>query len=567
MVCGRAMLVQTLLANQPMWTTTVLPAQCPQFRAPFPAMCALPTVLTVLALLSLVTHPALGSGADYGLTERAPVQGFLAMPQTFSIEAMPTRLSLTGAFSDPENLAITDGLIPYNVIAPLWSDGAAKTRWIAIPNDTNSPETQIGFASTGEWSFPSGSVFVKHFELITDESNPAVRRRLETRLLVMDANGAAYGVTYKWRPDNSDADLLTTSLKESILITNTAGVHTQVWYYPSPNDCLSCHTDVAGYVLGVKSRQLNTDFSYPVSGITDNELRSLNHIGLFNPPIDDESTIASFPKLSSVTNALASPEDRARSYLDSNCAQCHRPGGVRGSGWDARFDTPLASQKIVNGKINKTLNIDGAAVVVPEDVWRSMIYLRLATLDTSIIMPPLAHSTLDTNAIEAMADWINSLPGVPALAPPTIYPAGGTNAQRAITVTISSPDPQATLHYTLDDSNPTTNSPAYTAPLLLSTSATLKARASRAGYETSVPTSAQFIIYSRSLQSPAFDSLTGRFSFQIQALPGASYVVQASTNLVDWLPMSTNVATSVNVTIIDATVNKPPIRYYRFQGP
>jgi hypothetical protein len=70
------------------------------------------------------------------------------------------------------------------------------------------------YAPTNTWSFPSGTVFVKTFELQTNTSDPTSLLRLETRLLVRDTNGAVYGVTYKWRSDYSDADLLTTNLTE-----------------------------------------------------------------------------------------------------------------------------------------------------------------------------------------------------------------------------------------------------------------------------------------------------------------------------------------------------------------
>jgi hypothetical protein len=171
-----------------------------------------------------------------------------------------------------------------------------KSRYLAVPNTggRHSPRPANQLCPTGSWTFPAGTVFVKNFDLVVNATNPSVPlRRLETRLLVRDINGAVYGVTYKWRPDNSDADLLTSSLERNILITNATGVSTQTWYYPSPADCLTCHTPVANYVLGVNTRQLNGSQTYPATGVTDNQLRTLNQLGLFNPAFD-EAAITNF---------------------------------------------------------------------------------------------------------------------------------------------------------------------------------------------------------------------------------------------------------------------------------
>src|SRR5205814_1688267 len=110
--------------------------------------------------------------------------------------------SQTGAFESVRNKTAAGAMIPYTVNTPLWSDAAQKYRWLFIPKDTN-----IGFTPTN-WSFPPGSVFVKHFELVTNVQSGGVKR-LETRFLVIDERGDAYGYTYKWRADNSDAELVT----------------------------------------------------------------------------------------------------------------------------------------------------------------------------------------------------------------------------------------------------------------------------------------------------------------------------------------------------------------------
>jgi uncharacterized repeat protein (TIGR03806 family) len=433
-----------------------------------------------------------GTGLPYGLKNRGAAAAFLNMPAT-SAGVMPARLSQTGAFMDVPTMGPATGLLPYTVITPLWSDGAVKTRWMMVPNNgaPYTPEEQITFAATGEYTFPAGTVFVKHFELITDETNPGVTHRLETRLLVRDTNGYVYGVTYKWRPDYSDADLLTNSLTENILVTNSAGVHTQMWYYPSPTDCLTCHTPVSGGVLGVKTRQLNGDFAYPDSGRTDNQLRNLNHLGLFYPAFS-EASISNFTHLVAVTNTSAPLPDRARSYIDANCAQCHRPGGARGN-FDARWDTPLVDQNLINGPVIADLGIDNARVVVPRDIWRSLLFQRTDSLDPQIKMPPLARNLIDNDAIATLAAWIDSLPGTPALPPPAVTPAGGL-FNGSVVVTLEHPDSGATLRYTLDGSPPATNSLLYQAPFTLSSNATVKARASRAGFNDSVTTSATFTV-------------------------------------------------------------------------
>jgi uncharacterized repeat protein (TIGR03806 family) len=326
----------------------------------------------------------------------------LAIAGPSASRPLPALLSETGAFTNLATLDPNPGLVPYTVNSPLWSDAAVKTRWMALPTNTF-----INFAPTGEWAFPNGTVFVKHFELGINETNPAVRKRLETRLLVQDTNGMVYGATYKWRPDNSDADLVNTLTNEDIVITTATGTRTQVWSYPGRQDCLACHTIPSGGVLGVKTRQLNGDFHYPASGLIDNQIRAWNHIGLFSSSVSD-AALPGYAKMVPVTDASATLELRVRSYLDANCAHCHRAGGSVNALFDARFDTPLANQGIINGAVLNNLGISGARVVFPSNPASSVLYLRDNTV-AGIKMPPLAKNTIDADAMIVLEQWINSL--------------------------------------------------------------------------------------------------------------------------------------------------------------
>ncbi|HTV96476.1 MAG TPA: chitobiase/beta-hexosaminidase C-terminal domain-containing protein [Steroidobacteraceae bacterium] len=439
-----------------------------------------------LAALLLVTGAAftvLAQDSADPLRTRILAHPYLRMPASPSGK-IPALLSQTGAFRDTRNLVPSEPLIPYDLIVPFWSDGAHKLRWIAVPDG------KIQFAPSGEWTFPAGTVFVKTFELPLDARDPTRTRRLETRLLMVQGGGAVYGVVYKWRSDLSDADLLPGSLTERVAVTNAAGeTHEQTWYYPSRKDCITCHTRLSSGVLGVKARQLNHDFVYP-SGVKRNELRAWNDLGLFEPAFHDGDEQA-WPRLAASADTTRSLQDRARSYFDANCSACHRPGGTV-AGFDARYDTPLAEQSLVNGPVLLDQGIDRPRIISPHDIWRSIAYMRVDTVG-DIRMPPLDRETIDPNGVALLREWIDSMPGRPVLAPPLISPAGGT-FDGPVEITLRESEPAADIHYTLDGSVPGPSDPRYQKPVVLSAPAVLRARAFKEGFTRSITSQEVFVV-------------------------------------------------------------------------
>jgi uncharacterized repeat protein (TIGR03806 family) len=444
-----------------------------------------PCVLIFFAALTALvpTNDFAAPPANVSAAEKSPALTVsLQMPATPNA-ALPKLLSQTGAFLDAAQLVPETSLLPYDLTVSFWADGAQKTRWVSLPQNQ-----KIKFSPAGEWGFPPGTVFVKHFEIVTDETQPEQKRRLETRLLVLDDSGGAYGVSYKWRADNSDAELLETNLTEEISIKTATGTRTQPWYYPSRADCLTCHSANAGYVLGVKTQQLNRDFTDP-AGVTQNELSAWQQRGWLDTNFS-EADIKRFPKLARLDDPTRPLADRARSYLDVNCAPCHRPHGTVGY-FDARYDTPLAQQHLIGGRVLIDQRIDGARVIAPNDVWRSILFLRANTTE-AYKMPPLAHNRIDEAGIKLLREWIGSLPGPQVLPPPEISPRGGNFSQP--TQVILRSEPGAKIFYTLDGTVPTSEDLFYEKPFTLTEPKIVRAKAFKPGCTKSITAQEIFLV-------------------------------------------------------------------------
>lgn len=364
-------------------------------------------LLLTMALFLGACRGGSEEGSRFGLEIR-PANSTCRPPASVTTPA--ALLSQTGCVdpSDPKRPAA--GLIPYSVGSPLWSDGADKERFLALPEgqtitfkDCSRDPVACGDKASGGTSeddghldLPVGSVLVKTFKL--------GGRRIETRLLVRLSAATWRGYGYEWRPDQSDADVLPDVMGgvKKPVVTESGGQETQTWHFPSRAQCLQCHTAATGVSLGVTLAQMNRDFAYP-SGVTSNQLETWEHIGLFAKPLPRP-----LPAPLPAVDDAGTVEARARSYLHSNCANCHRPGGGF-EGIDLRVGTAFAATGLCNALPEKgDLGVAGARRLVPGDPARSLISLRMHALGEGR-MPQIGTSVLDVEGARLIDDWIATL--------------------------------------------------------------------------------------------------------------------------------------------------------------
>ncbi len=303
-------------------------------------------------------------------------------------DTIPDLLSASGCVDPNDFTQPYAGLLPYDLNAPFWSDGAAKDRYIGLPNGTT-----IGIDADGDFEFPNGTVIVKNFRLGGE--------LVETRHLMRHPDGVWAGYTYEWNTAGTDA----TRVRGGKVVD----VNGQDWIYPSEGQCMQCHTGAAGFALGPEIAQLNRDFTYPSTGRLANQLETIDQVMMFTAPL---------PGPVSVLDALSDPADtslplelRVRAYLHTNCAQCHRPNGPTPSTMDLRYSTALADTNACDAlPLEGSLGIPNARLIAPGNAAASLLVERMQRRD-SHGMPPVGSGIVDTLNVGRVSAWIDGLAG------------------------------------------------------------------------------------------------------------------------------------------------------------
>lgn len=326
------------------------------------------------------------AGELYILTQNGGI--YRIDPAGVSGDNFPRQLSQTGCVNSDNPEQPADGLIPYDVNAAFWSDGAEKQRWLALPDNT-----QITINESQDWELPVGSVLMKHFRLND--------RLIETRLFMHHADGHWGGYSYEWNSEQTEATLVEGGKQVDI-----GG---QRWIYPSSAECLQCHTLVAGRSLGLETAQLNKELAYPTTGRTANQLATHEAIATLSGPLSD--TPENLPRLSDPADTSANLTERARAYLHTNCAQCHRPDGPTNVNLDLRYTTAFAAMNVCNhASQNGDLGIADAQRLVPGVPARSVLLQRMNRRDINA-MPPLGSNEIDVEGVALIGAWIESITG------------------------------------------------------------------------------------------------------------------------------------------------------------
>ena len=298
-----------------------------------------------------------------------------------------------------------DGVVPYDVNTPLFSDYAAKYRFVRLPRGQKAQ-----YRDPDAFDFPVGTILVKTFAYPHDERDPAKGQQLlETRLLIHRPEGWV-GLPYIWNDEQTEATLKIVGATREVHRITADGSECQHRYsVPNTNQCIGCHENAKiTKPIGPTARGLNRTFDY--ANGPDNQLTHWTKTGMLDgaPSPEEAPRTAVWNDPSS-----GSLDQRARGWLEANCAHCHNPAGpARTSGLDLRaievdatlsgiWKTPVAA-----GRGSGKLLFD----IVPGKPDKSILIFRIESTEPGIMMPELGRRLAHKEGIALVREWIANMP-------------------------------------------------------------------------------------------------------------------------------------------------------------
>ncbi len=299
-------------------------------------------------------------------------------------------------------------LIPYALNTPLFSDYAAKSRYLYLP-----PGTRATYRAAGVLDLPIGAVLIKTFSFPADLRAPNRNvRRIETRLLIHKAGGWT-AQTYVWNPAGTEATLKIAGVHVAVHVTDLTGAPRDIAYaVPNANQCKECHA-VDGVLspIGPKVGNLNGPFSYGAG--RENQVAHLVRLNLLSGAPD----AAAWPRTATWNDPDEPLAARARAYLDANCGHCHSPAGFAGNSGlylnvEERAPSALGLGKrpVAAGRGSGDLDFD----IAPGDPDHSILIFRMASTVPGVMMPQIGRSVVDREGLTLLRAYVASLrPAVP----------------------------------------------------------------------------------------------------------------------------------------------------------
>lgn len=312
-------------------------------------------------------------------------------------------LSEYGVFADMKGQIPSKGVFPYDLQVPLFTDYAHKYRFVYVPEGK-----QAVYDENEVLRFPVGSVLIKTFAYPTDFRRPNENiRLLETRLLIHQEKGWN-AWAYVWNEDQSDAILKVAGAKLDVNWIDLEGQAQQIRYkVPNKNQCKGCHTlGKAFSPIGPKARNLNKEYPYETGD--ENQLLYWARAGF----LTDLPNLAEVQTLPLIDNINADLDQKARAYLDINCAHCHRregPASTSGLFLTYGEDNPVhwgyKKRPIAAGRGSGGLLFD----IDPGNPEKSIIHFRMHSTDPGIMMPETGRTIVHKEGLDLVHEWIKSL--------------------------------------------------------------------------------------------------------------------------------------------------------------